>query len=128
MNNKEWEKKQTLKERAKQFRKNPTPQEKLLWQSLRRRRLGGYYFRRQYVIDPFIVDFCCVKVRVVVELEGSVHDQQREYDHHRSVWLQDRGYTVLRFSNSEVEKNLELVLGKIMRVCEDSKVAPPRSE
>ena len=116
--NQAWEKKQILKERAKEFRKKLTPQEKILWQALRQKKLGGYYFRRQYVIGPFIVDFCCVRNKVVVEVEGSVHEHHKEYDQQRARWLRTKGYTVLRFPNSKVEKNLDTVLSEIMRACE----------
>ena len=118
MNNKPaWEKKQLLKQRANQLRKTLTPQEKLLWANIRRQKLGGFYFRRQHVLGLFITDFCCVKARVVVELEGSVHLKQKEYDHHRAEWITDQGFTVLRFTNDQVEKNLEFVLEKILGAC-----------
>jgi very-short-patch-repair endonuclease len=127
-NDQAWEKKQALKERASELRKKATPQEKRLWKMLRQKKLGGHYFRRQYVIGPFIADFCCVKARVVVEVEGLVHIRQQEYDAHREAWLREHGYAVLRFSNDQVEKDLEGVLSEILCACEAQKGPPPRRD
>ena len=69
------------------------------------------------MLGPFITDFCCVKARVVVELEGSVHLKQKEYDHHRAEWITDQEFNVLRFTNDQVENNLDIVLRKILVAC-----------
>jgi very-short-patch-repair endonuclease len=70
-------------DRAKQLRTQMTPAEKLLWQHLRNNRLNGLHFRRQQIIDGFIVDFYCHAARVVIEVDGEVHQNQREYDDER---------------------------------------------
>jgi leucyl-tRNA synthetase len=97
---------------AKQNRKEPTPQEELLWQELRNEKLGDK-FRRQHLIDKYIVDFVCLKKRLVIEVDGSVHNDTEEHDEGRSYEIAQRGFTVIRFTNNEVEKDLKTVLQKI---------------
>src|SRR5512138_3976098 len=84
-------------ERAKEFRKDMTPAEEKLWQRLRANRLEGWHFRRQQVIEPYIVDFYCHQAGLVVEVDGSSHLDQVEYDRERDVALQERGLRVMRF-------------------------------
>ena len=108
-----------LLSRAREFRSNPTPAEATLWRLLRRKQLGGFKFRRQHVLGPFIVDFYCPKTRLVVELDGRSHLANKEYDLERSKYLEDRGLKITRFSNDEVLKNTRQVLEKILRVCLD---------
>ena len=79
-----------------------TDAEKLLWQFLRDRQLGGYKFRRQHHIGPFIVDFVCLKKKLIIEVDGGQHGKQLESDANRSDYLKERGYRVLRFWNNEV--------------------------
>ncbi|MGI8913395.1 MAG: endonuclease domain-containing protein [Chloroflexota bacterium] len=100
---------------ARQLRRTMTPAEQLLWEQLRARRLQGLFFRRQHPFGPFILDFCCPRGKLVVEVDGSVHDDeaQAQYDLLRTERLRDFGYTVLRFRNEEVEANLTSVLHRI---------------
>ena len=100
-------------ERAKELRRNQTPEEKILWQALRRNQLEGWHFRRQQVIDGFIVDFYCHSVGLVVELDGEIHDQQLGYDRERDEVLARRGIRVLRIRNAEIRRDLSVVLEKI---------------
>ncbi|TAE31312.1 MAG: endonuclease domain-containing protein [Cytophagales bacterium] len=89
---------------AKALRKNMTPAETRLWQELRRNKLGGLRFKAQHPIAHFVADFYCHKARLVIELDGSVHDSldQIEYDANRTYMLQEFGLTVVRFRNEEV--------------------------
>jgi very-short-patch-repair endonuclease len=106
-----WEK---LKPLAKEMRHAPTPAENTLWQKLRRHGLGGHKFRRQHVIDRFIVDFYCASAKLVVEVDGSVHEYTVEEDAIRQQFLEEvHGLTVLRFSNGDVLGNLNGVLEAI---------------
>ncbi len=100
---------------ARRLRRTMTPAERLLWEQLRARRLQGLYFRRQHPLGPFILDFCCPAAKLVVEVDGAVHDAvaQAAYDLLRTERLRDDGYTVLRFRNEEVEANLAAVLHRI---------------
>jgi len=102
-----------LAERIRLFRKNPTPAEKLLWERLRDRKLGGFKFRRQHpLLGRFVVDFYCPEGRLVIELDGGVHRLRVEED--RIGQAERAGYRVLRFGNDEVLGNVEEVLDKIL--------------
>jgi very-short-patch-repair endonuclease len=83
--------------------------------ALRRRQVAGLYFRRQHPIARVIVDFCCVEQRLVVEVDGPVHDRTAAQDAARQAWLESRGYRVLRFTNDEIMDNLERVIESIHR-------------
>jgi very-short-patch-repair endonuclease len=95
--------------RARELRSNPTDAERLLWRHLRLRQFAGYKFRRQRPIGPYFVDFVCLEKRVVVEVDGGQHHQRRLYDARRDGWLRAEGFTVLRFWDNEVLKQVENV-------------------
>ena len=101
-------------ERARALRRLSTDAERLLWKGLRGRMLGGFKFRRQTWIGPFIVDFVCVEARLVVEADGSQHADAEAYDAARSTWLEREGFRVLRFWNHEILTNGEGVLTTIL--------------
>jgi very-short-patch-repair endonuclease len=103
-----------LIEQARRFRHDQTSAEEVLWQVLRDRQLDGIKFRRQVPISRFILDFYCPAARFVIELDGPVHDQQRERDAARSAVLEARGYRVIRFRNDEVFDDLAGVLARIV--------------
>ena len=100
-------------ERARVFRKEMTPAESRLWQAIRRQQLEGARFRRQQIIDGFIVDFYCPASALVVEVDGAAHDEQQEYDVARDQLLAARGIRIVRFSNNAVLNDLDRVLGRI---------------
>jgi very-short-patch-repair endonuclease len=102
-----------------------TPAEERLWQHLRAGRLAGFHFRRQQVIDRYIVDFYCYQADLVVEVDGDVHQDQVEYDHERDLYLQGRGLKVLRFTNTDVNGNLESVLARILEICQEGPTPGP---
>ncbi|MCZ7540238.1 MAG: DUF559 domain-containing protein [Anaerolineae bacterium] len=102
-----WEK---LKPLAREMRHAHTLAEDVLWQRLRNRRIQGAKFRRQYAIERFIVDFVCLDHCLVIEVDGSVHEQQQEVDAIRQEFLEEQGFRVLRFTNDEVLRSLEGVL------------------
>ena len=89
-----------------------TPAEKILWEELRANKLG-VYFQRQQVIQGFIVDFYCHKSTLVVEVDGDIHDLQKEEDERREKVLSALGLRIVRFRNDEVMKNLSAVVGQI---------------
>ena len=95
--------------RAKELRRPLTPQEAKLWQQLRGKQLFGLKFRRQHPIHTFILDFYCHAKQLVVEIDGDSHDKpvQQCYDQARTEWLEQRGLQVIRFTNRDVEHNLE---------------------
>ena len=101
------------KDTARQNRANPTRAEKILWEALRARRLYGGRFRRQHVIDRFLVDFYCSEARLVVEVDGEIHRFQAEEDRERQRALEERGLRVIRFTNAEVIEDLASVRRRI---------------
>jgi very-short-patch-repair endonuclease len=95
------------------MRHEPTPTEDALWQALRGRQLEGVQFRRQHAIDRFIVDFYSREARLVIEVDGPIHQYKAEEDAIRQQFLESTGLHVLRFSNQEVQQSLPNVLARI---------------
>ncbi len=100
---------------AYDLRRSMTEAEKLLWRKLRNRQVKGYRFRRQHPIRDFVVDFFCYDAKLIVELDGDVHNDpfQMERDKERTKVLKDLGLTEIRFSNDEVFNNPDEVVSKI---------------
>lgn len=109
-----------LYEYGRELRQAATKAEKILWEYLRNRKLDGLKFRRQHPIDKFIADFYCHEKKLVVELDGAVHDDKMNADHDsaRTYELEGFGINVVRFKNSEVENNIEFVLSEIRKIIE----------
>ena len=95
------------------MRQNATECEKRLWAVLRNRQLDGFKFRRQATIGPYIVDLLCAEYRLIVEIDGGQHSD--EVDLPRTRFLEERGYSVIRFWNHEVMGNLDGVLVSILQ-------------
>jgi very-short-patch-repair endonuclease len=95
---------------ARGFRKQPTNSEAVLWWFLRAGKLEGIRFRRQQPIGPFVVDFYCPQFRLIVEVDGSIHDSQRERDAERQSLLEAFGYRVVRVPAPAIETDLPSVL------------------
>ena len=112
---------------AKEFRLNMTDTEKILWQSLRSNKLGGWHFRRQQILFGYIVDFYCHAASLVIEADGEIHESQQSTDRERDTNLTDKGFKVLRFGNHEIEHNLKNVLAKILAVCNQTLPNHPNS-
>ena len=93
---------QEIEEAARRLRQELTPAESILWQALRGRQLEGLKFRCQHTVGRFIVDFYCPSVKLVIEVDGGIHDQQQVYDQARTEKLEAFGYRVLRFTNDQV--------------------------
>ena len=108
-------------QRSKDLRKNMTPAESYLWKRLRKNQLNGLHFRRQQVIGGMIADFYCHKCKLVVEVDGSVHKNQTDYDIARDKMLKSRGLIVIRFSNEQVLSDIETVLSTISEFCKELK-------
>ncbi|MBI3286052.1 MAG: DUF559 domain-containing protein [Burkholderiales bacterium] len=100
-------------ERARELRSDMTVVEHKLWQAIRGEQIDGCKFRRQYVIGKYIADFACVAQKLVIELDGGQHQDQVGYDDHRTAYLQQQGWRVLRFWNNDVMENMEGVLAGI---------------
>jgi len=102
-----------IKHRAAELRHDLTSAEAKLWSRLRAHRLNGIGFRRQHAIGRYIADFCAPGKKIIVEVDGSQHLEQQEYDAERTAFLESKGYRVLRFWNNQVMHEIEAVLGVI---------------
>jgi very-short-patch-repair endonuclease len=102
--------------KARDLRRHMTDAERRLWWRLRAKQLGGLQFRRQVPIGGYIVDFACLKSKLVVELDGGQHASQVEYDDQRTLWLKGQGFNVLRFWNDDVLQQTDAVLQVIARL------------
>ncbi|MBS1145480.1 MAG: hypothetical protein H6R14_2886 [Proteobacteria bacterium] len=92
---------------ARANRKEPTPAESLLWQKvLRNRQFHGHKFLRQKPIGPYVIDFYCAEVKLVIEVDGDSHADQAEYDTQRTIFLESQGLRVLRYTNRDILNNL----------------------
>lgn len=109
--------------RAVSLRNRMTSSERLLWEELRNKKLGGYKFRRQHPILKYILDFYCHKYKLVIELDGSIHDtpEQIVKDKKRTIDLEKNGLIVMRFRNKEVKTNIEKVKSAILSKIEELK-------
>lgn len=101
--------------KAQALRKNETEAEKILWERLRNNQLKGYKFRRQHPISLFIADFYCHQLKLIIEIDGEYHHlpEQIEKDLERTQILESNGLQLIRFTNEEVQENLEGVIAKI---------------
>ncbi|MEY2829915.1 MAG: hypothetical protein RIQ33_1773 [Bacteroidota bacterium] len=102
----------SLKPIARELRINDTETEDLIWQAVRGNQLGTK-IRRQHIIGKFIVDFVSIENKLIIEIDGEIHEQQKEEDAIRTSFLNSEGFTVIRFTNQEVKSNLNAVIQKI---------------
>jgi very-short-patch-repair endonuclease len=120
---------------SRELRGRSTEAERILWEALRRRKLSGYKFYRQHPISYdiigagsfFVADFYCHEAKLVVELDGSVHDSRELADVDRTAILNALGLSVVRFKNEQVMTNLQAVLSELSAVCA-SRIPPFPSE
>ena len=114
---------------AKRLRENTTVAEQILWRHLRSLEVKGSHFRRQVVIGPYIADFACLTLRLIVEVDGSQHADEKglAYDETRTRWLQSEGYRVIRFWNNDVMSKTESVLEAIHNMTAVTPPRPPRT-
>ena len=109
------------REMRKSLRSNATPAEAALWRALKGRGAGGYKFRRQQGIGPYVLDFYCPELRLCVELDGASHDYKYEYDEQRTAYLRRQGIRVVRFENEQVWKSVDRIVEEIVRIGEEMK-------
>ena len=105
----------TLRKRARILRNSATDAERRIWQHLRLKQLGGFKFRRQVPLHGYVVDFLCVQLKLVIELDGGQHADQTAYDEIRTGVLQGAGYRVLRYWNDDALLRTSDVLEDILR-------------
>ncbi len=100
--------------RAGELRKEPTPAERKLWSVLRGNKISGVSFRRQHAIGNYIPDFVAIKQKLIIELDGSQHLEQEDYDSERTRYFESLGYKVIRFWNNQIINDINSVVRKIM--------------
>ncbi len=109
-----------MHERAKKLRHEMTLAEKILWKELRANKLMGLHFRRQQIVHGYFADFYCHQHELIVELDGGIHELQKEYDAERAAYLISLGFRITRFKNEEIFKDLQSVLLKIVKECKST--------
>ena len=102
-------------ERARKLRKEATVSERIFWSRVRNNQIDGRRFRRQHPIGPYVVDFVCLEKHLVIEIDGSQHDEpeQKRKDDARTAWLQSEGYRVTRFWAWDVTKDVDQIIFEI---------------
>jgi len=110
--------------RAKRLREESTPAEEILWERLRDRQFLGLKFRRQVPIGPYVADFYCHERKLVLELDGGIHEEepQRAHDENRDSNLAALGFKILRFTNTELLQDLDSILEKVQQYLERRKL------
>jgi very-short-patch-repair endonuclease len=103
---------------ARELRKNETAAEKVLWSKLNRNQILGLQFRRQHPINMFIADFFCPKIKLVIEVDGSIHEipEYNTHDTGRTDFLNDHGITVIRFKNEQIVNEIDYTINEIVNV------------
>ncbi len=116
-------------EKAKMLRKDMTGAELKLWEKLKGKKMLGLRFRPQHPIDIFIADFYCHPLKLVIEIDGGIHNStdQKEYDFGREGELENWGIKVIRFTNEEVENEMNRVLEDVKQICLKRKSELPQS-
>jgi very-short-patch-repair endonuclease len=107
---------------ARRLQKDMTEAEKCLWYRVRDCQLSEHQFRKQVPFDSYIVDFCCLKEKLIIELDGGQHAEITEYELERRAYFDAKGYRMLRFWNNEVFENIEGVLETIVRALRAPKI------
>ena len=101
--------------KAKELRKYETRAERILWSRLRKNKILGLQFRRQHPINQFIADFYCPKIKLIIEVDGSIHElpEHQEYDIGRSQILNEFGITVIRFTNEQILEHTDTIVHEV---------------
>jgi very-short-patch-repair endonuclease len=121
---KEREQRKPLHIHARSMRHIPTEAEKKFWWMVRAHRLGGYKFKRQYPIGRYIADFVCLEAKLIIELDGGQHAEQKAYDAARDAFFQSKGFTVWRLWNFEFSENQDPVARKLLAMLDGAVAAP----
>jgi methylmalonyl-CoA mutase cobalamin-binding domain/chain len=116
-----------LKERAKEMRNRPTEAEKMLWNVLSNKGIEDLKFRRQHIIGEYIVDFVCLEKKLVIEVDGGIHDtiEQKEHDQYRTDWLISKGFKVVRYTNKQVLTDINNTIESVRKELKTNLEVPP---
>lgn len=112
-------------ETAKLLRNRMTPSERILWEKLKGKKMLGLRIRPQHPIEFFIADFYCHAARLIIEIDGEIHSEQIEYDDGREAEIEKFGIKIIRFTNDEVNQDIDNVLKKIESIISDRIKSPP---
>ncbi|MBT3581767.1 DUF559 domain-containing protein [bacterium] len=110
------------KEFARELRKEQTLTEQLVWKALRDRKYQYYKFRRQHIIKGYVVDFYCHKLRLAIEIDGKIHENQEDYDEMRQAEIEFQGIKFIRIDTRDIYKNINILLTKIDTVIQSAGV------
>ncbi len=113
------------RDNIRRMRTYPTDAERRLWDRLRRKRIAGARFRRQYPLGQYIVDFACLPARLIVEVDGGQHSDNTDADGVRIAWLESQGYAVIRFWNNDVLSKTDVVIERIEEIVQTRLDTPP---
>lgn len=109
---------------AREFRKNPTKSEKIMWGVLRNRQFLNFKFRRQFLIDGYLVDFFCHELRLAIEIDGEIHLQQLDADQERQRIIENSKIRFLRIKSNDIENNLNAITKKLKLFIDNIKSLP----
>ena len=108
---------------AQKLRMEMTTTEKILWSKLCNKQIDGLRFRNQHPIDRYIVDFYCHEIKLVIEIDGGIHESQKEYDENRDHYLAANNYNVLHFCNEDIQYSINDVFKKIRKIASEIRKA-----
>ncbi len=120
--------KEIKKNFARTLRKEQTVFENKAWLLLRGRKMQGFKFRRQHVIEGFIVDFYCHEFRLAIEIDGSIHEKRKEYDELRQIVLESKSIKVLRFKNEQLHRDPLILQKQIAKIIKSIIIPLPPGE
>ncbi len=101
------------KEFSRNLRQEGTPEERKIWKALRNRSFLNLKFRRQHVIEGFVVDFYCYELNIAIEIDGKIHERQNEYDELRQSLIEEKGIKFIRVTNEEINRDINILLERI---------------
>ncbi|MEK7377081.1 MAG: DUF559 domain-containing protein [Candidatus Margulisiibacteriota bacterium] len=119
--------KEIKKKFARELRKDQTLAEEQVWKLLRNRRYLEYKFRRQYVVEGFVIDFFCKELKLGIEVDGGIHLNRKEYDDIRQMIIESEGIRIIRISNTEIQNDPKILFMKIKQAIGNNSVSVPLS-
>jgi len=105
---------------SRELRKNSTCEQKLVWEKLKNRQYKNLKFRRQHVLQGFVVDFYCHELKLILEIDGKIHEKQKEYDYLRQILIEEKGIRFIRVTNEETNTDINVLFHRIKEAIMDS--------
>ena len=110
---------------ARRLRKEQTKAEKIIWEQLRKRKFMNFKFRRQHVIEGFVIDFYCSELKLGIEVDGGIHLKRKDYDKLRQEAVESKGISIIRISNQKIAEDKRAIIKKLKEVIEQSPTPSP---